>query len=396
MNNSKLYVGIFFSLIFLIGAGILSVNVIVDAQGFYKVFSHEKLNQVKTTANSLGRFPNGANLYFHQFDTLLVGTSRVQSGMDPRMEALEGKRVYNTSIGDTDMLEIVAVLNYILEHQEEVTEIYFGLDFHPFSVNRPYHAEYEGSFFNPENNFYSVLLKDNFTKRSIGDSLRTLKANLKGRFDRYWVNGHYHSNAPIDYKANIENILNYYMGKKAMFGCFKYDDGKYDALVEVMKKFAEKGIQLNLFISPQHAKNLLMLEYTNLFDEYYNWMRDMTKMADELAQIAPGKVKLWNFSGFNFITNEKVSHDMTPMEYYYETSHYKVNVGEMMVRVMQDDKPIQDFGEPVTGENIEAIIANIQQGKIAYMERETEEVADLYRLYIGTQAERNSLNCQFN
>ena len=396
MKAHKRYVQGFFLLIGLAACSVLALVLLVDSHGIYKFVSLERVNKYKVTSNALGRFAVGANLYLHDYDVLFIGTSRVQSGMDPRMQILQAERVFNASLGDTDMGELVYLLDYILRHQDTVKRVYFGLDFHAFSAYREKHPEFESSFINPKNRFFASLAKEIFSKRGIGDSVRTVKANVRSVPQRYWYEGHYHSEAPIDYKANIENILTYYMSRKVMFGCFHFDNDKLRALEQVLARYVDKGIELNLFISPQHAINLMMLEYTGLFDQYYDWMRDMTAMASRLSEQSSEPVRLWNFSGFNFVTTEALSYDTTDMLYFYETSHYRDDVGGMVMHVLDKERPIRNFGQDMYGEGSEAVINSIERGRQVYKQFAVKDIQNLERLYRETAAYRESLDCHLN
>lgn len=377
-----------FLLLFVLFALLLSaINVWLDPQG---IFHTDK--QYRAMDNrALGRFANSLNIRWHDYDTIVAGTSRVQSGIDPRLDAFNNSAVYNVSLGDTDINEITTMLRFTLTHQLKLKTLYIGLDLHPFSKNRYPHVSYDDAPFNPENNLWLKWLQYNFSIDAVTDDWAKI---TQADTTRYWVNGHYHSEAIVDYPKMTHFILWHYMQEPSMFGCFDYDVSKMQALQNILLVYVKKGVNIHLFISPQHAKNLMILDLVNQFETYFRWMRDALNLCNSLNLAKAGSCDLWNFSGFNAITTETIVHDTTSqMQNYFETSHYKDSVGAQMIQSIQTKQPFNGFGEPITNESIDAIIETMRYNISHYKTAESAEYSDLISIFNQSKARREK-QCQ--
>ena len=389
----KIYIRSFFIILTILSAILTALHVVVDPQGILQAFVMDGLNNKVVKEGSKDRLVNGISLYVNDYDAILVGTSRVQSGIDPRSDAFEGKRVYNASLGDTDIVELSYELDYILKHQPNVKELYIGLDIHAFSAYRGLNSQFQESPLNPENYPLLHLLRFNFSHERILESYRMIKANIGGDTERYWVRGHYHSDAHIDHKVMIEYILRVYTSHRALFGCFKYDKNKLARLKESLTEIAQAGIKIFLFISPQHAKNMLIFEYLDVFDEYFQWIRDLEFMSRSINEIAPESSVLWNFSGFNSVTLEPIVYGEKQMENYFETSHYRVNIGERIITTMSSNTDHTDFGELIDNNSVDSIALRIREGMSAYINDNPDDVADFEQILDETESQRNTNAC---
>lgn len=369
-------------------------NILVDPYGAHRYLDLKGINHYVIKNNALGRVGNGLNLYLNEYDVILLGTYRVQLAMNPRMAPLSDTRVYNASIGDTEIFEIVEQMGFILEHQPDLKEIYLGLDLHAFSANRPIHRDYEDSLFNPETSFTPYLIRTYFSKDAIFDSISTIAANLKGTLETYWIDGHYNKGATADHRTETKKLLSNYMHSKTMFGCFEYSFDKRDALLSKLEEYAARGIKINLFISPQHAKSLLVIDQVSTMELHYNWLRDMANLLETINKNQPGSAQLWNFSGFNSVTSEPIVEGHGRMEFYHEASHYNQVVGQRIVEVMQTGRPYDDFGQLISAENIEEIILSMKEGALEYKERNPSEINDLVEMFHATMNARQSNGCQ--
>jgi len=380
---AKKFVRTFFIATILFALILTLINVSIDPQGIY----HTRTTYKAIDNRLLGRLANGFNIRFHDYDTVIAGTSRVQSGIDPRSDAFHGASVYNVSLGDTDINEIVTMLSFTLEHQPHLKTLYVGLDLHPFSKHRYPHISYQDAPFNPKNSIWLKWMQYNFSIDAITDDI---KATFKRDSERYWVNGHYHSDARVDYPKMTHFILWHYMQEPSMFGCFEYDHQKMQALESILKKFVNKGVDVHLFISPQHAKNLMMLDLLNQFDTYFHWMRETLNLCDTLNSLEKNSCDLWNFSGFNAITTERIADDnKTQMQHYFETSHYKDNVGELIIQTIATKHPINRFGQQMTDASIDAIINTMQFNIKHYKTQASKDFNDLIQIYNQSNERRN-------
>lgn len=115
-------------------------------------------------------------------------------------------------------------------------------------------------------------------------------------------------------------------------------DAAVDAIRDIKEMCDEHGIQLIAFINPIHY-----LTYRE------NYPKGLNAFKKRIVEITP----FYDFSGLNRITTKNY--------YYYETSHYRPIVGDMIIRrIFDPENAPKDFGTYVTKDNINEHIANME------------------------------------
>jgi hypothetical protein len=154
----------------------------------------------------------------------------------------------------------------------------------------------------------------------------------------------------------------------------------FDDLDQLISICAKKSIDLRLYINPAHAyldgEGIRAVGKLELFE---GWKRQISEIA------ALHRVPLWDFSGYNSVTTEKV---ISPMTYYWDSSHFTEKVGNWILsRVFgQHDGVPEDFGVLITPENIESHLQLIRANREKYINANKLEVRDLladYKSIIG-------------
>lgn len=145
----------------------------------------------------------------------------------------------------------------------------------------------------------------------------------------------------------------------------------------------EKEIALKIAISPSHARIWETLRAGDMWPTWENWKRALlTITVEEAARAGVEPFPLWDFSGYNAITTEDVPRDASPMQYYWDGSHFKQNVGGMMLErlfgVDKTDVP-GDFGQRLTPHSIEAVLAQTRAARMRYAESHARDVEEASR-----------------
>lgn len=75
----------------------------------------------------------------------------------------------------------------------------------------------------------------------------------------------------------------------------------------LIKESRANNIELLLFISPVHARQLEVIRLSNLYPTFEQWKRDMVKVIAEDVEQHPDKspIQLWDFSGYNLLTTRE-------------------------------------------------------------------------------------------
>lgn len=110
-----------------------------------------------------------------------------------------------------------------------------------------------------------------------------------------------------------------------------------EAIREIARTAKEQGIALTVFINPVHRTTYLDTDQ----DQFFAFKKELATITD-----------YYDFSGLNSITTNNY--------YYYETSHYREMVGDMMLARMFGYPNVTvpaDFGVLVTRRNMDAHLA---------------------------------------
>jgi hypothetical protein len=117
--------------------------------------------------------------------------------------------------------------------------------------------------------------------------------------------------------------------------------GTIDDLTRMVNLLKAHGIRSVFFINPPYKNWFLDLN----LDEFGRFERELAKLAD-----------FYDFSGLNSITRDAYN--------FYNPSHYRLPIGDMMIARMLDDEttPVPvDFGVLVTSRNVEAHLQRLKE-----------------------------------
>jgi hypothetical protein len=129
------------------------------------------------------------------------------------------------------------------------------------------------------------------------------------------------------------------------------------------------------------------------WDSMKIWLSSMVRIVDDERQ-AGCNIRLFDFSGFNSITVEtipKISR-REKMENYWEISHYRNNVGIMVLKrmfVTDTDSVPDDFGIELTSEKLPAHFRQTRLNRDRYHIDHAAET-ELVREIVLKPSRRNS------
>lgn len=342
MNFSRKWTTIVLAAILACLAGVASINVIVDPYGVF----HADPSRRSQSPNLSYLKMNVLLARRGAFDSLLMGSSRV-ANIDVRN--IPGGKWYNLFLAAGLPQEHLQHLRFLLQNGVSIKTVMIGLDDFSFlfdprdhlsDLDLQPHPDVSGKSLTSFYSEYLFKVKRVFPniKRFIRESFGgTDTANATDcQFDIVKTGmvlcgpdreqaiernreGHVTSalfNSPWDYR-----FLAGPHAKEAL------------AALESIAELARKNnIRLVLFINPIHK-----LTYLNAPLEAF------AQFKRELSDISG----YYDFSGLNSVTTNNY--------YYYETSHYRLLVGDMMLKVMLGEPKVQvppDFGIFVTRDNV--------------------------------------------
>jgi len=348
--NSKKWIKIWFIIIIMIPI-IGGFNYMIDPYGLYgtKYFNFDKIKR----SNKM-RLIKAIKTKEIKPTSICLGTSRTEYGYDPTHKYFI-KPSYNLAVSGASMYETKLNFQNALK-QGNLKKVLLVADYIMFNEpDQKYINDFESYF--EDKNIYTYL----FSIDTLKDSLLTIKGGDNGSI--YLDNGqqeHYH---------NWKNILkngghlafmkkyekNYYKDYSTNY-TYK-DTGKksFPDFEYIVKKCYENNIELDIIFGPSHIRQWEALNYYLGFDKWLQWKKDVVLSVNKIAnQYGKKQFRIMDFSVYHKLTAEKVPTDKnTKMKYHWEASHYKNELGKIVLDRLVGDSKFKDFGVELNLDNID-------------------------------------------
>ena len=316
-----------------------------------------------------------------QLQTLLLGTSRVESALEPDSTALVPYQpAYNSALPASTMYEQFSYFNHAILNQKKLKLIIIGLDFEAFLK---YNENASKKDFDKrilerlekKGSGKIELLSINFSINTIKDSLETVINNFQNPNTIYYYPNGFSNTYDLRKKnSNIDYFITYTTwqvvriiknGKKGNF----LSEQSLAQLQEIQSICKDAGMELKLFIPPPHVAYLEDLRLAKKWQVYEDWKREIVKVTS-----------VWDFSGYNSITTEPLKDKMNN---YRDGLHYSTSIGDLILNQLvgyQEEEVPEDFGVLITPENVEEHLENIRRDRTAWLENNPDAVELLQEL----------------
>jgi len=379
----------------LLGCGLVSFltfNLVVDPEDRFSLFVRPGFNQEKTEAMEKGgRVPKSRALERGRYDTVFLGTSRVENGLDPQHPVFTGQRVYNAGLGRTNFYEIYQVFDFVRKLGTTKT-IVLGLDLQQFSGKRSISGDFLDSRFAGKTSWLSDI-QYLASAQTFLASWTTVQKNRAGERSLYTAQGLrdrtlLYDPTHINHRDLFVKILTRnFLVSQETYGGFEYAADRLDLLRQLIAASRAAGISLHLFIAPTHARDLESLRVLGLYPIFEQWKRDLTRIIAEDAAHHPDEppLRLWDFTGYTSLTTEDVptsNERGKQMQWFWESSHFKKELGNLVLNRIFNfhdaTHPIpEDFGVLLSSDTLEAHLARTREQQKRYHETHAPEVAEV-------------------
>jgi hypothetical protein len=192
----------------------------------------------------------------------------------------------------------------------------------------------------------------------------------------------------------IGNYLGNKYGSYALDFPFTANSPAFAALERLLEEAQAAGTRVSLFIHPTHAWDYELIQRAGAWPEFEAWKRRLAKTVDEHHTMISGAplFQLFDFSGYNCVTEERVP-TFGSMKWHWDVAHFnQYTVGAaILFRLFGREgvaqvNPIapcslQDFGQRLTLDTVEPIIAETRARRLIYLAGRPEEMAILDRLW---------------
>ncbi len=363
-----------------------SINIFINPYGIFNTPVIAGVNKIKPKKFTQDLLLKAVEVSTIQPNVLFLGSSKEQWGLDTNYPAFSQENPYNLGLQAAGMYTVKRYFDHAIANQKDIKLVILGLDLFQFNEERdltlPSFSEER-----LEKNHLTIAdaVKIIFSVDVFEDSKKTWEINHKnpsaefvstGETNRFKLNYNVFEKGAIilNPKDKIPGTWKLFtqdmareINKKVPY---KLSEERLGYLQYIVDTCQEKGIDLKIFISPEHTTHLEGYIHRDLWQPWEEWKRELTK-------IAP----IWDFSGYHNISNDTIDSNM---KYYIDSLHYKKVVGNMMMdKMLSTEENLtasntsnnisnnipnntlenieNDFGVLITPENIEQHLAKIRQ-----------------------------------
>lgn len=290
-------------------------------------------------------------------EILVLGTSRAAHGIDPdhpQLKALASPR-FNAAFDGANIAEIDSFIKYLAGLSSVPNFAILGLDFMAFA-----------DCSSKKDNNPIAKLTDGLPAGELGNkiqlarilsSLDTVRASIRTLRDESTIAFHDKNGRRLDqvfeerirerggYVANFQKLeadfFRLYLIEQSK--CFNLSDDENQALKsfrDLLSIAYASETDFRMFISPIHARQLEVIRLSGLWEQYETWLRKITSISENEARIHRKEpFPIFDFSSYEGLVAKAVSErliDSSVTTWYWESSHYKKSLGDMVLGKVMD------------------------------------------------------------
>jgi hypothetical protein len=157
-------------------------------------------------------------------------------------------------------------------------------------------------------------------------------------------------------------------------------DGTMEALENTVRHACD--VQWRLYVNPTHAMTIDTLYWAGKGGQYEGWLVRLAAIAYRLRG-AGSDVRIFDFSGFNSVTTETIPRpgDSAEMRNYWETSHYREQVGNLILARLDGGAAANDgFGTELLPASIYLHIGSLRASRERYLANHPYEAGRAQRI----------------
>jgi hypothetical protein len=384
-----------------------AVNVLIDP---YHVFGSERrpgINARKTEASSYTPLVKAAQIERIKPALVLLGTSRVDIGLDPQHAAWSAasKPVYNYGLPEASILTLQRQLDHALA-AGPVRSVVIGLEFQDFLRAR---LDPEAVPDEVERRFVALSSHGASWARTQQRAIDSASATL--------TLGALLSSASTlasQRAARAGDVTDLGLTSEAPYAELVRRDGYHDLFEQknlgvvqarqtAARRFAAEaepvfvelahlqrlmefcrthGIGLQLFVPPYHAHFLEIIDATGLWGRFEHWKRTLAAAVDAHRTRTGANVTLWDFAVYSEHTTEAVPRKgdvRGQMQWFWEPLHFKRALGDIVVARMAGQSQVP-FGARLEPALVEDHLRAERERRAEYRRVRAGEVRALHAL----------------
>lgn len=370
------------------GLAFLAVmNVLVDPAGAYPGVHLKMFDSVRFL--DLDRVTKAEMASRGDWEIIILGSSRAESGMPAAHPFLTTNRTCNLSLAAARFPELVAVFDFAREHNQ-LKHVILCLDLYMFAEGQPWIENFGDSRFNSKLALFPYYCKQLIGRAATDRTWETIRRKLKGfhPVPQESRGFHNHSLGAGTSQHELFDRVMHILG--AGYRTQTVDPAYVELFRHVVQVCRDQHVDLQIAIMPVHALDLELVYAGGRWPEMEKWKSDLVNV---LAQEGvEGKFNLWDFTDYAGPQAEAVPPKgdvKSRMKYYFENSHCTPLLGGMMVDRMFGDSGTNQFGTELVRTNVQPHLAQILAARAQYAQTNAADIRWVEGIIAEAKAKQN-------
>lgn len=353
----------------------------------YDIFSSPKIrgfNINKPEVNTHVRLYKALKLQIIKPKIIFMGTSRALEGMDPLNQNLMSNKAWNSAISSGLPFEYEMYIDLAIKNGAK--HIILGADLFAF-----YGKDLTMSGMDKESFESFRPLKYTLSIDALISSMKSV-GNKNG-----CVYLHTGRENPISLQKKCDTAgghKKYFINSEKTYPEVNYgklfsrsQTAHWQAFERILDKAQRNDVKITIYISPSHARQWEVLDLTQGWEVFEEFRKKLVITNKKVAiQNSKPPFELWDFSGYSKLTTESIPDDpKTRMKWYWDSSHYKKELGDIVLDRMFDGnfssgQNYPDFGVKLTSRNVEAHLAKLRAERQLWRLNHPKDIAEIEAL----------------
>lgn len=375
----------------LVVLSVLLLNALVDPYGYLGTPGIDGLTTNKPRALLHDRYFKAGLMRRKPADCLLAGSSRIGEGIPADHSAFASCReVLDVSFAGPNVAEMTGIVE-AAEGRHGVSRVVLSLDFFAFNATRdPTRGGNTDTFSDGAlSRLRNIVGLLGSTDVAV-DSILTIAGQRTPVFYRPdgTVNQAYLAGIEAQRPTRstfLRGVRGYiFHHLPAPEHQFVLSQGSRQPLEELRAFLLSqhaRGTSVHLFFSPAHAWQWELIDALGLWSLWEQWKREVVA-ANESAAAQAGRppFPLWDFASYDGPALEDVAEDRQanrPLEHYWDPSHFKQNLGSLILTRMLEPGGDGAFGELRTGSNVDEALARNRAQRDRWRAQHAADVVEI-------------------
>ncbi len=405
-------------------AAVVSVNLVVDPFGMYRLVVLDGVNAHKPAVQTRVRLVKAYEVRRLRPRGIILGTSRSHVGLRPSHEGWDpaARPVYNLAFDGATTKEMY---HYLLHAHavQPLRQVVLGLDtYHATPAPANTRPDFDAQLLDsPAVRALPILIRADLkvltSLDTLRESLETVQSQGDGEPEWFAPNGqrlgdvffrrpgeHFGQIGPRGYFEEIDRLEVGFKRQGQLAANAREpahtarqpaaaSETSLDYIRRIVAFCRAERIDLRIFIAPEHAHQLEITDAIGEWATLENAKRAVVQvLAEDSAQHSDAPpFPLWDFSGYSSVTTEALPEpgSRAEMGFYWDSSHFKDVVGDLVLdRLFGLSHPRRtvppDFGVRLTAATIEPALARLRADQLAYRRSNPQDAVWIRSLVDGS------------